>query len=209
MTALSVGPPSAEDVLRKALSVTADQAVLLWDEGFDRLDPPGVATVLAAAVRRLQALGTPVDVLLTGRQAADWEHGQTGGMVAEALGWPCLSFVSQLRSASGEDLEARREVEDGFQVILARPPVVVTVTNDATNRLRLAKVRDVLRAHRTSIPVWGRADLGLEGEHLAPWTDVVDLRVPDREGRCEFIEGETPKEKATALAQRLRELRVL
>jgi electron transfer flavoprotein beta subunit len=208
VTALSLGPREAETVLRKALGVTADSAVLLSGPELGGLDSAGVATAIAAAVRRLGDEGRPVDLVLTGRQAADWEHGQTGGMIAEALGWPCLTFASRLRPVPG-GLEARREVEDGHEIVVAHPPLVATITNDATNRLRLAKVRDVMRAHRTPIATWGAAEVGLDVGELAPRTEVVDLVVPERESHCELVGGETPAEQAATLARRLRDLGIL
>ena len=208
VTALSLGPRSAEEVLRKALGLTANRAVLLHDPGFLGCDPRGVATAIAAAARRLAADGSPIDVILAGRQAGDWEHGQTGAMIAEALGWPCLTFVSRLGGVDG-DLEARREVEDGYEIIRMRPPVVATITNDETNRLRLAKARDVMLAHRAAIVTWGIADLDLDPARLVPRTQSVDLVIPDHQARCEQIEGQTAAEKARALARRLRELGIV
>ena len=208
VTALSLGSGQAEGVLRKALGVTANRAILLSDDALKNLDPAGVATAIAAAVRHLEADGSPINLVMTGRQAGDWEHGETGGILAETLGWPCLTFVSRLHPANGA-LEARREVEDGHEVIIARPPLVATITNDATNHLRMSKVRDVMQAHRTPIIAWGIAELGLDSGRLGPRTDVVDLMIPERDSRCELIEGETPTEKAAGLARRLRELRIL
>jgi electron transfer flavoprotein beta subunit len=208
VTALSLGPRSAEEVLRRALGCTANTAVLLYDPGFLGSDPRGVATAIAAAARRLAADGSPVDVILTGRQAGDWEHGQTGGMIAEALGWPCVTFVSRLRAVDG-DLEARREVEDGYEIIHLCPPFVATVTNDQTNRLRLARARDVMLAHRAAIATWGIADLNLDPAELVPRTESVDLVIPERQTHCERIEGHTAAEKAGGLARRLRELGII
>ena len=208
VTALSLGPRSAEEVLRKALGLTANVAVLLHDPMLLGCDSPGVATAIAAAARRMAATGTPIDVILTGRQAGDWEHGQTGGMVAEALGWPCLTFVSRLRGDAG-GLEAQREVEDGHEIIRVRPPVVATITNDETNWLRPAKARDIMLAHRAAIATWGIADLGLDPARLAPRTRSVDLVIPENQVRCERIEGQTAAEKARALARRLRELGIV
>jgi electron transfer flavoprotein beta subunit len=208
VTALSLGPASAEEVLRRALAVTADRAVLLSDEAFSGLDPAGVATCVAAAVRRLGAEGAPVDVVLTGRQAGDVEHGQTGGMIAEALGWPCLSFVTRL-APGGDGLSLWRQADEGRQVWRARPPLVATVTNDPTNQLRLAKVRDVMLAHRRPVVTWGASDLGLAPADLQPRVELLDLFVPEKESRCEMVGGETPAEKGRALARRLRELKIV
>jgi electron transfer flavoprotein beta subunit len=208
VTALSVGDGQTANLLRKALAVTANAALLISDPALRRLDPAGTATVIAAAVRRMAIEGHAVDLVLTGRQAADWEHGQTGGMVAEALGWPCVTFVSRL-SPTGESLELRREVEEGFELVRAQPPLVLTITNDDTNQLRLPKVRDVIRAQRVAIPTWGAAELQLSAADVAPLVDVVDAVVPHLESRCEMLKGETPAEVAAALARRLKALNVL
>src|SRR5206468_9741563 len=101
VTALSLGSREAEDVLRKALEVTADAAMLVLDTGPQCFDPAAVALAIAAAVRRFAAEGNPVNLVLAGRQAGDWEHGQTGGMSAEDLCWPCLTVVSRLRPRHG------------------------------------------------------------------------------------------------------------
>jgi electron transfer flavoprotein beta subunit len=206
ISALSIGAKSSEEMLRKALAVTADQAVLLSDPAFEELDSAGKARVLAAAIRKL----TPaVDLVLCGRQAGDVENGQVGSMLAEELGWPCLTFVARIEVAP-DGLRLYRQVEEGWEVYRAQPPLCCTVTNDGGNVLRLAKVRDVMQAHRKPLPTWGADDLGLGPDDLGGQrTRVSDLYIPERESRCEFVGGGTPAEKAEALARRLRELKVL
>jgi electron transfer flavoprotein beta subunit len=205
VTAMSVGEKGTEEVLRKALAVTADQAVLLSDPTFANLDAPGVARVLAAGIRKLG----DVDLVLAGRQAADWERGQVGPMVAEELGWPCVAFVSRV-SRDARELRLRRELEDGYQIVTTPGQVVATVTNDESNVLRFAKVRDVMMATRKPIQTWDAAALGLSPTELGePSVELVDLAVPEQPKHAEMVEGETPKEKARNLARRLRELNVI
>lgn len=205
VTALSLGDRSAEEVLRKALAVTADEAVLLADPAFAQLDSLGAARVLAAGIRRLG----PVDLVLAGRQAADWEAGQVGSMVAEELGWPCVSFVSRVKP-EGDSLELRREREDGYQVVRARCPLVITVTNDETNVLRFARVRDVMLATRRPIVSFDASVLGIDAATLGdPAVEVVDLFVPAQPARAELIQGETARDLAAGLARRLRELNAI
>lgn len=205
VTAMSVGDKATEDVLRKALAVTADQAVLLDDPAFANLDAPGTAKVLAAAILKLG----DVDLVLAGRQAADWETGQVGPTVAEELGWPAVAFVSRV-SAEASGLRLRRELEDGYQIVAAPGPVVATITNDESNVLRFAKVRDVMMATRKPIQTWNLAALGLTAAELeSPSVEVVDLAVPEPSRHAEMVEGDTPAEKAHNLARRLRELNVI
>ena len=204
VTALTIGPKGAEEVLRKALAVTADQAVLVSEGELDGVDAQARAALIAAAVRKL----TPgVDLVLCGRQAGDWESGQVGSMVAEALEWPCVTLVSQITPAEGGRVRLRREVEDGYEIVEAASPVVVTVTNGEGNVLRLAKVRDVMMAHRKPITTFTAADLG--GADGASGAALVDLFIPDKSSKCEFVDGKTAAEKATNLVRKLRELKVL
>src|SRR5918997_1493053 len=108
ITVLSYGRPTAEDSLRKALAMKADAAALVLDEGDTTPDPLAVARVLAAAVRKL---GT-FDLIMVGREAGDWGAGQTGGLLAEELGLPCVSFVDSIEAAAG-GLRLRRQTDAG------------------------------------------------------------------------------------------------
>ena len=188
--------------------MSANNAVLVTDDGLNDLDSAGVATLLAAAVKKAGEGGTPVDMVLAGRQAADIEHGQTGSMIAEALSWPALTFISKIK-VTGDVVEAQREVEDGYLTIQTKAPFVATITNDATNQPRLAKVRDVMMSNRAKIPVYSIADLGVAPDALTPRTRITNLDVVKRESHVEMIEGETAADKADALAARLRELKLV
>jgi electron transfer flavoprotein beta subunit len=205
VTALCLGEKSAEDALRKALAVTADDAVLLVDPAFAGLDSLGKARALAAAIRSMG----DVDLVLAGRQAADWEAGQVGSLVGDELGWPCVAFVSRI-TPDGTALRLRRELEDGYQTIQVGGPAVLTITNDDSNVLRFAKVRDVMLAGRKPIANWNLAKLGLSAADLGePTVDVLDLYVPEQPKHAEMLEGDTARDRARALARRLRELNVI
>src|SRR5215210_1016173 len=125
ITVLSYGQPSAEDSLRKALAMKADAAALVVAEGSTNPDPLWVARVLAAAIRKL---GT-FDLIMVGREAGDWGAGQTGGLIAEELGLPCVSFVDHLEMSEGS-LRLKRQTDTGWEVLEAQTPVVLTITND-------------------------------------------------------------------------------
>ena len=139
ITVLSYGQPSAEDSLRKALAMKADAAALIVNDGNANPDPLTTARVLAAAIRKL---GT-FDLIMVGREAGDWGAGQTGGLIAEELGMPCVSFVDRIESEGGQ-LRLKRQTDSGWEVLEAEPPIVVTVTNDEHNLPRIPKVRDVM-----------------------------------------------------------------
>lgn len=200
ITVLSFGAPTAEDSLRKALAMKADAAVLVRNDGDPHPDPLAVAQVLAAAARKLGGF----DVIVTGRESGDWGAGQTGGLIAEEMGWPCVSFVDSIESAGGK-LRLKRQTESGFEIVEAQTPVVLTITNDEHNVPRIPKVRDVMMAHRQPLTTWSVADLGLSLDPHA-FYEVAELSIPQKETLCEFVPGDTLEEKVDALARRLVEV---
>lgn len=206
VTVITADGPEAVESLRKALAVRADEAVLVDVSGHDDLDPDQTAELLARAVKKLES----VDLVVAGRQAGDWDHGQVAYLVAERLGWPCVGMV-QRAEGGGDVLRLTRQVPAGREVVEARPPLVVTVTNDEGNVLRLPRVQDLMAARRKPITQWSLADVGFDGGLPAELagSEVLGLRVPEREGECEFITGDDPAEVAAALVRRLKELKVL
>lgn len=192
ITVLSFGPPSAEDVLRKALAMKADAAALVINDANPNPDPLAVAQVLAAAARKLGGF----DLILTGRESGDWGTGQTGGLLAEELGLPCVSFVDTIE-ARESGVRLRRQTETGFEIVEAATPVVLTITNDEHNVPRIPKVRDVMAAHRQPLTTFTLADLGVDISNR--WYDVVELTIPTKETVCEFL-------TVDELAQRLSEV---
>lgn len=202
ITAVSYGPPSAEDSLRKALAMKADAAALVLDEGVTRPDPLAVAQVLAAAIRTLET----VDLIMVGRESGDWGAGQTGGLLAEELGLPCVSFVDHIEASNGKVL-VRRQTDTGWETFEATPPVVVTITNDEHNVPRIPKVRDVMQSYRQPLKTWTLADLGIAFDAAGnSYCQVSQLFVPQKETRCEFVAGDTLDEKVGAFARRIVEV---
>jgi electron transfer flavoprotein beta subunit len=199
ITAVSYGPPSAEDSLRKALAMKADAAALVVKEGVPNPDPLAVAQVLAAAIRTLES----VDLIMVGRESGDWGAGQTGALLAEELGLPCVSFVDHIEASNGKVL-LRRQTDTGWEVFEATLPVVVTITNDEHNVPRIPKVRDVMTSYRQPLQTWKLEDLGIAfGSASNSYYEVSQLSVPQKETRCEFVAGDTLDEKVGAFARRI------
>lgn len=207
ITAISLGPSSAFDVLRKALSMRADQAILINPEGVPQLDTFATARLLAAAVRKLGE----VDLILCGREAGDWHSGQIGSFLAEEVGWPCVNFVSRI-DLDGDRFKMRRQSDNGWEVIHCQRPAVATVTNDETNLPRIPKVKDNMMAFRKQIPIWGREDLGIDVNTLSGANarlEFTEIYTPVSEKSCDIIEGETGSQKAIRLVDKLTEMRLL
>lgn len=118
--ALSVGEAGAAEQLRSALAMGADRAVLL--KGQPTLDGLATAKALVAEIK-----AAAPDLVLFGMKAADDEQQQVGPMVAELLGLPCVTVVSEME-LEGDKLVCHREVEGGVEIVETTLPAVITIT---------------------------------------------------------------------------------
>lgn len=206
ITALLAGPPDAVDSLRKALALRCDAAVHIEAEAGDLADPSQVAELLVAAIGRLE----PAELVLAGRQAGDWDHGQVGYLVAERLGRPAVGLVWRAERSDGR-LLVWRSGSAGVEKLAVRPPAVLTVTSHPTLQLRMGSVMDRMAANKQPITHWTPDELGLSAELLAAARrlEAAEVWVPEVERQCELIEGEDPAEVAAAVLGRLEKLKLL
>ena len=206
VTALLAGPAEAAEALRKALAVRAEEAVHVEIEATDALDPSQTAALLVAALRRLES----VDLVLAGRQAGDWDHGQVGYLVAERLGWPAVGLVWRAELRDGR-LHVWRSGASSVEHFAVRLPAVLTVTSHADLRLRMGSVMDLMAANKKEITSWTPAELGLGVEEFAAARrlELGDVRVPELEPQCELVEGEDAADVAARILERLAELKLL
>ncbi len=196
VTAVSFGTEESEEVLRKALAMTADEAALVTRPDGPAPDALTVARVLAAATRKLGEF----DVLMVGRESGDWGVGQTGGLVAEELGLPMVALVDRAESDDG-DLNLRRQTEYGFDLVRASCPVVVTITNCEGNVPRIPKTRDVMKSYRKELTIWSLEELGVTPEDGT--AEVVELSMPSKDITCTFVVGDSLDEKVDAFARKI------
>ncbi len=202
ITAITCGSETAEDVLRKALALRADEAVLITSPAANP-DPLFVAKTLAAAIRKIGSF----DVVLVGREAGDWGAGQTGGLLAEELGVPCVSFAESFEPASDPArIQVKRQTDSGWEVLESTTPLVVTITNHEHNVPRIPKTRDVMQSYKKPLTKWTMADLGIDPQKSNSYYAVADLFIPQKETRCEFISGDTLDAKIDAFAKRMTEV---
>ena len=206
VTVLSIGPESARNALKHALAMGADEAVLVQDAALVERGSEATAFALAAAIRELE----PVDLVLTGRQAADWDAGVVGCGVAELLGIPAITFARDIE-ARGRTIVVERVLADGFETIEAELPAVVTVSNEL-GAARKPNLRETMRAARKPLAVRSASDIGVDLEQIeriAARRVRERLYVPTKTGVCELIEGADEAAQAAALVQRLREARLV
>ncbi len=136
---VTVGPAAAQEVLRTALAMGADRAVLIEAEG--RVEPLAVAKLLAALVAQEEP-----GLVLMGKQAIDDDCNQTGQMLSALLGWSQASFASDL-AVEGDEAHVSREVDGGMQRVAVTLPSVVTV-DLRLNEPRYASLPNIMKAKK-------------------------------------------------------------
>jgi len=206
VTVLSMGPPQVETALREALSLGADEAVLLCDRAFAGSDTLATSCTLAAGIRKTG----PFDLVLCGRQAIDGDTGQVGPELAEWLGIPHITCVSSVDEVTPEDITVSRLTEGGCERVKATRPALLTVVKEL-NEPRLPSYRASLRAKTQPVTVWGAADLDLEPERMgipgSP-TKVTRTFVPELGRKGQFLTG-SPEQQAGELIAALRAARIV
>ena len=203
ITVISLGRNLAKAVLRKSLAVGGDELLLLEDEVFEDLDSYSTALTLATAIKKIGEY----DLIFTGRQAADWDAGQVGSGIAEILGIPSVTIARKVE-LSDSKVRVERVVSDGYEVIEAPMPALITVSNELGD-LRTVNLRNLMAAQKKPVTVWKAEDLGIDPSQMRRSTLLRLSTPPAREARCESIEGQTPEEKGANLALKLREAKIV
>ena len=206
VTIMTLGPEGARDAIKHSLAMGADEGVLLTDALFADLDWYQIALVLSTAVKKLE----DVELVIAGRQAVDWDMGVTGSGIAEMLGWPALTIGKDVQVNDGT-LVVERVLMDGFEVVEAPLPAIATVSNEL-GEPRYPKLQQIMQAAKKQVTIWSAADLGFDASQLGPEAKKLELErlyIPVSDTTCEFMEGDTPEEKAQNLVKKLAEAKLI
>lgn len=205
VTVITMGPPQAEEALRKSLAMGADEAILISDRAFAGSDTLATSYTLAAAIKKIEKF----DLILFGKQAIDGDTAQVGPGVAEQLNLPQITYVRKIEVTDGK-VKAERTLEDAFEIVETKLPAVLTVTKEI-NEPRYASMRGVLKAKKAEIPLWKAADIDLDEGRIgldgSP-TQVIKIFTPEPRGKGEMLEGSVP-EQVEALVSKLREAKII
>jgi electron transfer flavoprotein beta subunit len=163
VTVVTMGPPSAEDSLRKTLSFGVNRAILLTDRRFAGADTLATTYALATAIRKIGATWGKPEIVFTGKQTIDGDTAQVGPGVAKRLGLLQLTYVAKLASVdlAGSTVELERRAEGGVQILRSRLPCLITML-EATNEIRRGSLTEALVAARATITKWNADDVGIE-----------------------------------------------
>ena len=163
VTVLTMGPPSAEDSLRRVLSFGVDRAVLLTDRFFAGSDTLATTYALATAIKKIgETFGAP-DIVFTGKQTIDGDTAQVGPGIAKRLDLRQLTYISKIDSVDtdAKEIVVERRSEAGVQVLKSQLPVLVAML-EGTNDLRRGTLEEAIAAARAEVVRWSAADAGIE-----------------------------------------------
>ncbi len=177
LTVVTMGPPQAEEALRRCLAMGADEAILISDRAFAGSDTLATAYTLSLVIKPLKP-----DLIICGKQAIDGDTAQVGPELAEQLGIPQITYVKKIELDKEEEkVIAYRETDEGFEIIQAKLPVLVTVLK-IINEPRYPGIKGILAAKKKEIKVIKAADIQADSSKLgadgSP-TQVVNIFTPE------------------------------
>lgn len=202
VTVLTMGPSQAGDALREAISLGADEAVLLSDRAFAGADTWATAYTLSRAVLKLGEY----DLIICGRQTIDGDTAQVSPELAEMLDVPFVAYVSQIEEIEDKKLRVRRMVEEGHEVIETTIPAVITVSKEI-NVPRLPSLRGIMKSKSARIETWGIAELDVDDNMVGlagSSTQVIKVFFPQRVSQAEILSG-SPEDQVDSLIDKLKE----
>lgn len=205
VTVLTMGPPQAETALREAISMGADEAVLLSDRAFAGADTWATSYTLAKAIRKIGP-----DIIFCGKQAIDGDTAQVGPETAEFLDIPHISYVKKIDEVTDSSVRVHRMMEEGYDVVRSGLPVLLTVVKEL-NVPRMPSLKGKIAAKKAVIRTMVKEDIGADeskvGLRGSP-TRVKRIFAPEARSGKTMIEG-NPEEQAARLIEELKKIKCL
>lgn len=163
VTIITMGAPTATEIQRRALTMGADQAVLLTDRVFAGADTLATSYTLSMGIKRIAQEYGPVDIVFTGKQTIDGDTAQVGPGIATRLGFTLLTYVEKIEWIDPDKkvIRVHRRAEGGVQVLESRLPCLITML-EGTNEPRRGNLEEALRAARSDISTWNHQEIGIE-----------------------------------------------
>ena len=195
---ISMGPPRAVEAIRRALAMGAHRGILITDPGLENSDALSTSRAIAAAIK-----GQSYDLIICGTESTDGSSGAVPAQLAELLGLPLLSFAKKLEVSDGK-AQIERQTDEGYDVVEAPLPTVVTVTG-GINEARYPALRVIMQAKNKEVKQVGLGEIGLDGQagKSALTEEVVEIKPAEARKAGEVVEdkGEGAKRVADYLAE--------
>ncbi|HAK88044.1 MAG TPA: electron transfer flavoprotein subunit beta [Nitrospiraceae bacterium] len=203
VTVITMGPPQAEDALREAISMGADDVRLISDRAFAGADTWATSHALYKAIEKLG-----YDIILCGKQAIDGDTAQVGPEVAEFLNIPHIAYIRKIEDVGDKTIKVQRLMDDGYDVVESTLPVLLTVVKEL-NTPRLPSLKGKMAAKKAVITKMDMNAIGAEAGNVglkgSP-TQVKNIFAPQSKVDRKMIEGSV-EEQVEALIRELRGLK--
>jgi electron transfer flavoprotein beta subunit len=198
VTILTMGPEKASESIRKALSMGADKAIHLIDDGLAGSDGLQTSAALAAVLGR-----TGFDLVIAGAESTDARMGVMAAMLAERLGVPQVSLASKVE-VDGSQLTIHRQTDYGYDTVAASLPAVISVV-EKINEPRYPSFKGIMAAKKKPVETLSLADAGIDPGQVGlagAATEVISFakRPPRQAGTIVKDEGDGGVKAAEFLA---------
>lgn len=204
ITAISMGPPQAEEMLKKAVSMGVDQAFLVSDRKFAGADTIATSKTLANAIKEKI---NDVDLIICGQFATDGDTAQTGPSIAQHLNLPQVTYVKEIIGYKDNILTVKREVEDGVEILNVQLPAVLCMLK-CDYEPRRPLIEGFVKAHNSKVASYSMEDIKLVPEEVgmkgSP-TYVSKAFRPEQKQGGEVITPKSGKEAAQILKEKIKE----
>jgi len=191
VTVLSMGPPQAQEALREAISVGADEGILLSDRAFAGSDTWATSYALAKGIKKIGDF----DIILCGKQASDGDTAQVGPGIATHLDIPQVTYVKKIEEIKDGKAKIERMVEEGFEIIEVPLPCLMTTVKEI-NEPRLPSLKGKMKAKKAEVKVLTAKDIGADpaeiGLNGSP-TKVIKIFTPPPRVGGQILQGEAEK----------------
>lgn len=188
VVAISMGPPQADDVLKKALAMGCDESVLISDRALGGADTLATGYPLAKAAEKIG----DYDLIICGRHATDAETAQTGPIIAAFLGIPQVTLVDKVDVEDGYAI-CRRMLPDRYETVKVKLPALITVCSEI-NTPRYPTPMNIMKALKKPRHTWNAAELGCEPDMIgipgSPSSNKKIFEPPKRMTETKYFEGE-------------------
>lgn len=212
VTAVTMGPPPAEGMLREIIAMGADDAVLISAREFGGSDTFATSQIIAAAINKLGF--DKEDMIFCGRQAIDGDTAQVGPQIAEKLNIPQVTYASVIKKSNNLVL-VKRMLEDGYMMIEVETPCLITCVKDKNIKPRYMTLGGIMECYSKPLIVLDYEALkdetlieldtiGLKGSP----TNIFKSFTPPQKGVGIMLQG-SDKEKVEDLVSRLKNIHVI
>ncbi|MGH2807496.1 MAG: electron transfer flavoprotein subunit beta/FixA family protein [Actinomycetota bacterium] len=201
VTLVSMGPATAQEAVRRGLSMGADKGVVITDDSLKGADAYVTAKVLAEAIKKQEG----ADLVIAGVESTDGYTGTMPSTLAEFLGLPQITFVKKIENAEGS-LKVDRQTADGYHVVECPLPALITVTA-GINEPRYASFKGIMAAKKKPLDQFSLSDLGLSADDVKSWQSVKNVTPAEERKAGEVIEDDGTG--AAKIADFLKEAKVI